>query len=353
MPATPERILIVRLSAIGDVVLATGLIPALRRRWPHAHIAWLTETRTAPLLEGLPGLNEVIVWPRGQWEALWQARRLLPLFQAVRRFRHDLRQRRFDLSIDAQGLLKSAILARMAAAPRRLVVQPREASHWLATEAIRVPGVQTSTATEELSPELRELVRHLGGAPEDFRLALAPPPQAQAQAAAMLVTCGVSGRYAVLAAFTTRAQKHWFDERWVELADHLARAGLTPVLLGGPSDRTHAQAICQPGSRIVDLTGRLSLVESAALVAGAALVVGVDTGLTHMGSAFGIPTVALFGSTRPYLRYHGGPTRVLYHKLPCSPCHRQPSCNGRFDCMRALTVGEVAQHCLAALPVAT
>src|SRR5690606_12383648 len=104
--------------------------------------------------------------------------------------------------------------------------------------------------------------------------------------------------YAVFAAFTTRAQKHWFDDAWRELARRLrAQTGLVPVLLGGPGDRPTAEALVRDAPEILNLVGRTDLAQAAALVRDSALVVGVDTGLTHMGIAFGVPTVALFGST--------------------------------------------------------
>ena len=109
--AAPRRVLIIRLSALGDVVMASGLIPALRAVAPDAHLAWLVEPAGAPLLRHNPRLDEVIVLPRPEWEALWRARRFVALARSVWRFRRALRERRFELALDAQGLLKSALCA--------------------------------------------------------------------------------------------------------------------------------------------------------------------------------------------------------------------------------------------------
>jgi heptosyltransferase-1 len=150
--------------------------------------------------------------------------------------------------------------------------------------------------------------------------------------------------YLVFCPFTTRPQKHWFEDRWVELADRLlADLGLIPVLLGGPADRDAAQRIQeQVKGRLINLAGVTSLTQAAALIDRAALLIGVDTGLTHMGIAFSRPTLALFGSTCPYQETTRENALVLYHKLDCSPCKRNPTCEGRFDCMRAISVDEVA-----------
>ena len=91
-------------------------------------------------------------------------------------------------------------------------------------------------------------------------------------------------------------------------------------------------------------------VDAAALIVSAKLVVGVDTGLTHMGMASGTPTLALFGATRPYLESGQPRTRVLYDALPCSPCRRRPTCNGEFPCMRGIAPEQAAQAALQLLP---
>ena len=87
-----------------------------------------------------------------------------------------------------------------------------------------------------------------------------------------------------------------------------------------------------------------SLRQAAALIERAKLLIGVDTGLTHMGIAFDRPTLCLFGSTCPYLDTTHDNAQVIYHRLSCSPCKRRPTCDGRFDCMQAISVDEVLQQ---------
>jgi len=333
-----QRILVVRLSAIGDVVMASGLIPALAARWPGAEISWLTELATVPLLRHNPALREVIAWPRAAWQELWKRRRFGELWRAVRRFRAELRARQFDVVIDAQGLLKSGVLAWLAGAPRRVGLLSREGSRWLMTERVGArPGDDP-----RMSHEYRDLADHLGAPEGSFRLDLAvgaaPRQAAQAALAAAGVPLGPASRFAVLAPFTTRPQKHWFDDRWAALAGALRAEGLAPVLLGGPADRDAAARIVAMNPLLIDLVGRLKLDETVAAIADAALLVGVDTGLTHMGTALGVPTVGLFGSTRPYLDAGTPRTAILYEPLPCSPCRRHPTCGGAFHCMRHWSV---------------
>ncbi|HOX67448.1 MAG TPA: glycosyltransferase family 9 protein [Burkholderiaceae bacterium] len=337
------RILIVRLSAIGDVVMASGLIPALRDRWPHAHLAWLVEPAAAPLLAHNPRLDELIVWPRGEWRELWRTHRYAALLQRFLALRSRLRAGRYDIALDTQGLLKSGVWAWLSHAPRRISLIGREGSQHLATERVHRP--QETGVPRRLGSEYRVLASHLGAADEAFQPDLAIGAAAREAARAALrsgsavITAG--GRYAVLCPFTTRPQKHWFEDRWVALAGRCHDDRLVPVLLGGPGDREAAARIAAGAPGLVNLTGALKLDESVAVIAEACALVGVDTGLTHMGSALHVPTVALFGSTCPYLDAGTPRSSVLYEKLACSPCRRNPTCNGRFDCMRALDADRV------------
>ena len=110
-PAGSPGILIVRLSAIGDIVMASPLIHALRRRYPESRIAWLVQPESAALLQEHPELDEVITWPRSRWRELWRTRRWPALVREVRGFRAGLRQQGFTLALDLQGLLKSGLMA--------------------------------------------------------------------------------------------------------------------------------------------------------------------------------------------------------------------------------------------------
>ena len=102
---------------------------------------------------------------------------------------------------------------------------------------------------------------------------------------------------------------------------------------------------------MISLAGATRLPEAAALIRHAGLLVGVDTGLTHMGTAFATPTVALFGSTRPYLDTGRSNGRVIWLGLPCSPCRRRPTCDGAFTCLRDITADRVMDEARTALSV--
>ena len=330
-----RRILIVRLSAIGDVVMAAPVAQRLRDHYPGAHIAWLAQEAEAGLLGLHPALDEVIVWPRGRWRELRREGRRRTWLRELRALAATLRSRRFDVAIDLQGLLKSAFWARLSGAPRRIGLGPREGSRLLVTRHVpRPPG------DPGYGSEYRSLLDRLGVPPEPYRVEWALGPELKAGVAERIRENGVGGDYAVLCPFTTRPQKHWVEERWLELGQELERrTGLRPLVLGGPGDRIAARGLQAGG--LPGLVGETTLAEAAAAIAGARLLVGVDTGLTHLGLSLGTPTVALFGSTRPYLEPGVPHARVIYRGLPCSPCRRRPVCGGSFDCMAQIRVDEV------------
>ena len=334
-----KSILVVRLSAIGDIVFASPLVAALRRRWPEARIAWLVQPECAALLDRHPDLDTVIVCPLRHWQRLWRERRYRELWAGIRTLRANLREHDFDLALDLQGLLKSGLLTWLSGARERIGLGSREGSQWLMTRRLPRGG-----ESKLIGSEYRFLAESLALPVADgFRMAVHYGEAEAAFAESVIARESLSNGYAVFCPFTTRPQKHWIEERWARLAHRVRdELGLAPVLLGGPGDREAARRIADAADdQLIDLTGQTSLTEAAALIDRAALLIGVDTGLSHMGIAFDTPSLLLFGSTCPYLDTTRANARVLHHALPCSPCKRRPTCDGRFDCMRAIGSDEI------------
>ena len=340
------RILIVRTSAIGDVVFASALPGAIRRAHPDAHIAWLVEPGIHELLLADPDIDEVIIWSKAEWVKLWKSGQRLELLRRVRTLRRELHARRFDIALDLQGLLKSGFLTWLSGAPRRVGLGSKEGSQLLMSEVIPRGGEQA-----RIGSEYKYLAEQLGFDAGDFLPTLKVSPPAEAGVLAKLAAHGLApGGYAVFAPFTTRPQKHWFEDAWQALAPQLIDAtGLIPVILGGPADGEAAARIAAADPRIVNLAGQTRLPEAVAAIAHSALLIGVDTGLTHMGTALARPTVAIFGSTCPYTNT-GLPTgRVIWLGLECSPCRRRPTCGGKFTCLRDITPAMVLERARAML----
>lgn len=337
MKSSP-RILLVRVGAIGDIVFASPLVATFRRAYPKAHISWLMKPECRSLLEHHPDLDEVIVWPIDEWRKLWRQHRGIALVREIMEFRKLLRSRRFDMAVDLQGLLKSGLLTRMSGARERIGLGSREGSERLMTRVVPRGG-----EIKRISSEYLYLAETLGLPTDDFAMAVHYTPADTAFAQELIDREGWDSGFAILCPFTTRPQKHWIEARWAKLADGLrADFGLAVALLGGPEDRDAAGRIRDlAGAKPAALAGRTTLLQAAALIHRSSLLVGVDTGLSHMGIAFGRPSLLLFGSTCPYLNTTRSNARVLYHRMVCSPCKRNPTCNGAYTCMRSIEADEI------------
>jgi len=322
------RILIVRVSALGDIVFATSLLEGLRARFPAAYIAWLAQDGFAPILEGDARLDEVIRVPGSVYGAFWRWPRL----------RRELGARHFDWVIDGQGLLKTRLLARLVPGAVRIGFESKEPGRSWMDHVFPKGG-----DLRDISSEYRYLAEQITGQPSGAPRLL-PTGAVRARVADAMRARGLAPGFVALCPFTTRPQKHWFEDRWPPLAALLAAPGGPPcVLFGGPGDRDAAQRIfagLPQGS--VNLVGETKLSDLPAWLEQAGLVIGVDTGLTHIGIAMRRPVVALFGSTCPYTQGAQSPLRVAYEPLPCSPCRRDPTCGGTWTCMRLLTPERVA-----------
>ncbi len=331
----PKNILIIRLSAIGDVVFASPLIHAIKRTYPDARLSWLIEPAAASLLSANPLLDEVIIWPKAEWKKLWKQKQWLQLWRELRAFRRLLKSKGFDVAIDLQGLQKSALWAYLSGAKRRIGLGSKEATQHLMTEVVDRQGNDKRIGSEYL-----KMAQYLGLETGDFSMNIALSADDEAYAQEM---CR-QGDYIVICPFTTRPQKHWLTQHWIEFIHAFAAThSLRIVMLGGPADKLAAEEILSHAPQLESRVGACSLTQTAALIKYSRLLVGVDTGLTHMGIAYHRPTVAIFGSTCPYLETTRDNARVLYHKQDCSPCRRNPSCDGAFTCMRLVTPEQVMQ----------
>ena len=348
-----------RLTARGDVLLASPMIEALRRRYPAAHIAWAVESHARSMIEHHDGLDEIIVWDRAAWKGMIRAGRWGALWRAFRELRARLRAPRFDVALDLQGLLRSGWVAWLSGAPVRIGLGSKEGSRMLMTGTVPRHG----TAPGSTSLQYPYFADALGLPGEALALRLVLGDGEESFAARFIAEHGLGGGYAALVPFTTRPQKHWFEDRWGEIAVRIrAELGLPVVILGGPADCEAAGRIAAaatghaPEGRptaeptragtgspppIIDLTGRTRLGEAAAVVKHAGLFLGVDTCLSHVSVAYRRPSVLLFGSNIPYREAPHARARIALELQPCAPCGNRPTCGGAFWCMRALEMDEV------------
>jgi lipopolysaccharide heptosyltransferase I len=340
----PRKLLIVRLSALGDVVHVLPALDALRRGLPEAHIAWLVEERAASLLEGHPQLDRVHVLPRGRAvAALLRERRPIAAAAALSGFFGALRRERFDAAIDFHGNLRSGLATLLSGARRRIGFARgfcKEGSHVFTNEHVRPPGRRIHKVEKNLA-----LVRALGLGTEAARARLAIPPAARRRADELL---GGLGRGALVGLHPGVSKfgafKQWPPARYAAVARALAERGLARALVTwGPGERELAAEVVAlaPGAALLaPETG--SILELAALYERCAAVLGCDTGPVHLAAALGVPVVGLYGPKDPrvYAPWGGaGPADTIWKEVHCSPCTLRWC--GNVICMDAIAAEEV------------
>lgn len=332
----PGRVLIIKPSAVGDVVHALPILNILRTRWPQSHIAWLVTPACAGLLEGHPQLDEVIPFERKRFGHGWRNPRAAAELYV---FQKELRARKFDLVIDLQGLFRSAWLARKSGAPTRVgFANAREMAWMFYTHRVKV-GTAEQHAIERYLTVLEamglprgpvEFVFPTSGVDRDYIEQLVPREK----------------RYAVLIPGTNWATKRWPTGHFAGLIRPLyERYGLTTVLAGSPGEVELCEQVYKNAVAVnrdaralppvINLAGKTTLRQLVALLRDADLVVANDSGPMHIAAALGRPLVTLFGPTNPVRTGpYGRQETVLRLDLPCSPCYSR-SCSHQ-SCLKLL-----------------
>jgi heptosyltransferase-2 len=317
------RVLVVRFGALGDVVLTTPLLRAIRGASLDVAITVVTRSEWAPVLRHHPSVDTVESFDRGE---------------RVRELARRLRPVAWDHRIDLHGSLRSRML--------RMLVGGRWGT-WRKPRLRRARQTWAGVTHPPLPPVAEQYfaaAAALGVSPDGRGPDVVPAPADEAAAAAL----APPGRFVALAPGAAHATKRWPGPHWTRLAERLARRGVTTVVVGTAADGARVTA---PSA--TDRCG-IGLGPTAALLRRAAVVVANDSGLMHLATAVDTPVVALFGPTTPTLGYAPYRSRaiVLEHPLPCRPCsvYGTAHCPMRHHrCMIDLTPEEVANAVLDAM----
>ena len=340
------NILIVKTSAIGDVLHTLPALQALRRRYPEAHIAWLVEEAAAPIVLGHPALDQVLVAKRRSWVAAFRAGRWWSTALEVWLFIKQLRARPYDLLIDFQGLLKSSLWIACCRARRKVGFGPgmahSEGSYLLLSERLPPVDMDIHAVDRELL-----LLAAIGVPAAEVEYTLPLSAADHDQATTLLAAHGITADQAlvVINPLTTWPTKHWSDQGFALVADRLIDQDMKIVFSGGLGDRGRIEAIIglmqRPGA--VNLAGVTGLKTLAAIQARARLLITTDTGPMHLAAAVHTPVVALFGPTAPWRTgpYGQAGHQIVRLDLPCSPCFKRRCPLATEACMQGIGVDDV------------
>ena len=330
-----SRFLIVRLGALGDVVHAIPVAAALRRAFPSARIDWLVSAKHREILDLVPVIDRrLVINDRGH------ASGGTSLLAAI----GELRRSRYDVAIDLQGLIKSAVLARASGAPRVIGFSSRYARERAArvfyTEA-HDPGrgglFDPRETRHVVDINLGVLSRLGMTAParefpiEDIDTDAARTAREQA-----------GGRYALLNPGAAWPNKRWPPARFAAIASQLrARHGLMSVVLWGPGEDVLAAEVVAGADGAAILSPKTSIADLVALARRAALMVSGDTGPTHIAAALGTPIVGIYGPTRPARNGPMSPRDITVSRDGVCQCHHLRRCTLDRMCLLDIEVAEV------------
>lgn len=355
------NILIVKTSAIGDVIHTLPALWSLRAHYPDAYIAWLVEEAAADLLTGHPALNRVLVAGRKTWLADLRAGHLLRALREFVQFVGLLRDTRYDLVIDFQGLLKSALWVFLAKGVRKVGfgrgMEHAEHSYLVLNEPVPAVDMEQHAIDRSLL-----LLKGIGIPAAGIRYELPLSAEHESEAASLLHASGV-GEQDRLVAINPMARwptKLWEPASFATLADRLEREGVRVVFTGGLQDRSSIDAIGRlMTSRNRRLDGKTDLKTLAAIYRRAQVLVTTDSGPMHLAAAVGTSVVALFGPTAPWRTGPYGKNHIVLRAgITCSPCFKKQCLTTEYEeraCMKRLSVDQVAGAVLeklAAAPIA-
>jgi lipopolysaccharide heptosyltransferase I len=359
-----ERILLIKLSAVGDVIHTIPVLNKLRRRYPRACIDWLVTPGIAELLRHHPAISNLLLFERDQWSAPWS------IVTSLARLGSELKSRDYDLVVDMHGQFRTALLTLATAAPvrvgfprprpriwaassRTLPAQARKHAwkgaregSWIAyTHFIPLPTLDRHAVDRYLGvgPMLG-----LDEEPPDFAFPI--PTSANERIDRLIRQYAAAGRSASLltiAPGTVWETKHWRSEGFAEVARHFMRNGFVVVLTGSKRERAVCDEVANAAPGTLNVAGETTLSEHAALIGRSTLCITNDSGPMHLAVALGRPVVSIFGPTDeiwigPYRRRNA----VVRASLPCAPCYLRAlsRCPHAHACMREVSAQAVIER---------
>jgi len=343
------NLLIVKLSAVGDVIHTLPSLAALRKLCPEAHITWVIEEAASDLLMDHPYLDRVIVSPRKMWGHDLKKGRIGKVLQEGASFIRELRERPYDLVIDFHGLFKSAVIVLMSGGKRKLGYDSmQELSGLFYNE--KIPEDMGKHALNRYldfprylagGVELPDKDRNaLTGREPEFCIVVGEEHRNRVEKLLKINGIDRKERLVAVSPVALWETKLWEDEKFARLCDRMMEELRARVVLTGNDGEALSRIASRMKGSPVNLGGKTTLRDLAYLFERSSVVITTDSGPMHLAAAVGTPVIALFGPTDPKRTgpYGQGHT-VIRKELPCSPCFLK-KCESR-ECMREITVEEV------------
>jgi heptosyltransferase I len=364
-----HKILLIKLSAVGDVVHTIPVLNKLRRRYPTAQLDWLVTPSIAELLRHHAAISNIIEFERDAWSTPW---RFKP-FTSYARLAAKLRAAAYDLVVDMHGQFRTAALTLATGAPSRIGFDRPRAGVWDAsprkfpeqarkhawqgaregswvayTHRIPVPTLDLHAVDRYLNVGP---ILGLDREPADFSFPI--PQSAVSRVEALLAQHGVNRiDSVVMAPGTIWETKHWGSNKFAQVARHFISKGCAVILIGSQRERVVCEDVANLAPGAVDLAGMTTLSELAALIRRSAICITNDSGPMHLAVALDRSVISIFGPTDPiWIGPYGRADAVLQADLECSPCYlrRLKQCGHNHACMHNISPLAVIERAESAL----
>jgi heptosyltransferase-1 len=364
-----HKILLIKLSAVGDVVHTIPVLNKLRRRYPTAQLDWLVTPSIAELLRHHAAISNIIEFERDAWSTPW---RFKP-FTSYARLAAKLRAAAYDLVVDMHGQFRTAALTLATGAPSRIGFDRPRAGVWDAsprkfpeqarkhawqgaregswvayTHHIPVPTLDLHAVDRYLNVGP---ILGLDRGPADFSFQI--PQSAVSRVEALLAQHGVNRTdIVIMAPGTIWETKHWGSDKFAHVARHFIAKGCAVTLVGSQRERVVCEEVADLAPGAVNLAGKTTLSELAALTRRSAICITNDSGPMHLAVALDRLVISIFGPTDPiWIGPYGRADAVLQADLECSPCYlrRLNQCGHDHACMHNISAVAVIERAESAL----
>lgn len=323
LPSPPRKILIIKPSSLGDVIHGLPVLYALHVQFPEAEIHWVVAKGFDGILEGHPLIHRPWIIDKNAWK---KTRNLHGTYGELRNLAGNLRREKFDLVVDLQGLLRSAVIGLFTGTKTRVGFESaREGAKYSYSHRVKTPS-------ELHAVDKNMIVARFIGCEEAEPVFTFPSFEAPE------ILRGIPD-YAVMAPSAGTLVKRWPTEFFARLASLLP---VPVVIVGSGADAALGEEIARlSGGHALNLAGKTGLKELAAVIKNAKFHVSPDTGPMHIAAALNVPAFAIFGPTNPARTGPYGKIHTIIRKdLPCSPCYTRKPCPD-WRCMRGITPEEV------------
>lgn len=341
---TSYKFLILRLSAVGDVIRTLPAVKALKERFPFSHITWVTEEASQNFLESQPGIDEVILFPRKRWvrgiksiSGIWRT------FQEMVHFISVLRKQRFDVVLDFHGILKSGILSYLSGTSKRIGFDrksSKEGNFLFSNVKVNLPLKRMRRFERNFS-----LLKGMGLEIKEFYPRLYIPPEDQDYIDSFFKKLPFAPMKPLIAIHPGTSPKttykRWMPEQYSKLADSLTRElGASVVFTWGPAELKWVEGIRGGMKELSFLAPRTeTLTQLGEILRRCDLFIGGDTGPLHIASLVGTPAVVIYGPTDGVVNEPLGRHVKIQKDVGCNPC-RNRNCK-ELCCLEAVTVNDV------------